>query len=334
MSVELVKLVRDGTVESVHRGSIAVVNTKGDLLYEMGDAERITFFHSSAKPFQAIAALETGIVEKFNLELKEIAIMSSSHIGDKEHIETLSSLMKKIGVEEKQLLCGTHEPYSKDAAKELIRAGLSPSPIYCNCSGKHLGMLAASKSKSFSLETYNEPEHEIQKEIKNVISDFSGVNPEDIVIATDGCGAPVFGIPLKNMARAFANLGNIEFMGGKYSKSQNYIISAVTMYPEMIAGKGRMDTELMQRFGDRLFIKTGAEAVSCAAILGRSIGISIKIDDGYPRAVAPVMLELLRQLKVINNKEAEELREYWIPPVKNNLGEKVGELKATFSILQ
>jgi L-asparaginase II len=334
MSVKLVELLRNGTVESVHRGSIAVVNSKGDLLYEMGEVERITFFHSSAKPFQAIAALEAGIVEKFNLEFKEIAIMSSSHIGDKEHIETLNSLMKKIGVEEKQLLCGTHEPYSKEAAKELILAGLSPSELYCNCSGKHLGMLAASKTRSYSLETYNKPEHEIQKEIRNVISDFSGVNPDNIIIATDGCGVPVFGIPLKNMARAFANLGNIEFMGGKYSKSQNYIIRAVTMYPEMIAGKDRMDTELMRRFGDRLFIKTGAEAVSCAALLGRSIGISIKIDDGYPRAVAPAMLELLRQLKVISNKEVEELREYWISPVKSYLGEKVGELKATFNIMQ
>jgi L-asparaginase II len=333
MSVELVELLRKDTVESIHRGSIVVVDSHGNLLYKLGEPDRLTFFHSSAKPFQAITALETGIVEKFSLELKEIAIMSSSHTGDKEHIETLKVLMKKIGViSEEQLLCGTHEPYSKDAAKELALAGLSPSNLHCNCSGKHLGMLAASKIRNLSLEDYNKPEHKMQKDIGKVISDFSGIKPEDVTMAIDGCGVPVFGIPLRNIACAFANLGNIEFMEGKYSKSQNYLISAVTMYPEMIAGKGRMDTELMKRFGDRIFVKTGAEAVSCVSLLGRSIGIAIKIDDGNLRAVSPVILEVLRQLKIIQNKEAEELHEYWIPPIKNNLGEKVGELKATFKI--
>lgn len=332
MSAKLVELIREDTVESVHRGSIVVVDSNKNVLYGLGDVERTAFFHSSAKPLQILTALEWGIAEKYNLDLKEIAIMSSSHIGEKEHIDTLKGIMEKVGVTEDALLCGTHEPYSKDAARELILAGLSPSTLHCNCSGKHLGLIAASKTRGLSIEEYHKAEHGIQEEIRKVISDFSGVRGEDIVIAVDGCGIPVYGIPLKNIALAFANLCNMEFLDGKYSKSQNYIISALTMYPEMVAGKGRFDTEAMKLFGDRLIMKTGAEAVCCAGILGKSVGIAIKIDDGALRAVSPAMMEVLLQMDIISREEAEQLKEFWIPPIRNNRGEKVGELRANFKL--
>jgi len=332
MSVKLVELIRDSTVESIHRGSIVVVDSNRNILYEAGNAEVPVFFHSSAKPLQAVAALEAGIAEKYGLDLKEIAVMSSSHIGEKEHIDTLKGIMGKIGVNENALLCGIHEPYSKEAAKELILAGLTPSTLHCNCSGKHLGLIAASKAKGLSIEDYYRAEHDIQKEVKKVIAEFSGTSSEDIVTAVDGCGIPVFGLPLKNMALAFANLGNMEFSGGKYSKSQNYVISAMTLYPEMVAGNGRLDTEVIKRFGDRLLIKTGAEAVSCISLLGRATGIALKIDDGAQRAIAPAVLETLLQVGFISREEAESMKDFWIPPVKNNKGEKVGELRADFKL--
>ena len=146
MSVKLVEVIRAGVIESIHRGDLAVVDCNGDMLYSLGDVERITFFRSTAKPLQALAALECGIAGKFGLDLKEIAIIMSSHIGEEEHINILSSLMEKIGVNEKMLRCGIHEPYSMQALKRLYETGRVPGELHCNCSGKHLGLMAASRA--------------------------------------------------------------------------------------------------------------------------------------------------------------------------------------------
>ena len=175
----------------------------------------------------------------------------------------------------------------------------------------------------------------MQLETRKVIADFAGLDEGQIVTAVDGCGIPVYGVPLFNMALAYANITNLGFMDGKYNRSQNYLLSAMTMHPEMIAGKGRMDTELMKRFGDRLIVKTGAEAVSCVGLLGKSIGIAVKIDDGNLRAIGPAVLEILRQLGIISLGELEgdeELQELWTPAVRNNNGYKVGEIRPVFTL--
>ena len=148
------------------------------------------------------------------------------------------------------------------------------------------------------------------------------------------CSVPVFAMPLKNMAQAYANLCNPGFMDGKYSKSQNYVISAMTMYPEMVAGNGRIDTELMKRCGSRVIGKIGAEGVYCVGMLGQGKGAALKIEDGSARAVGPAAMELLVQLKLIDKAEAESMKEFWNPPVLNNKGEVAGEIRPVFKLKQ
>lgn len=332
MPEKLVEIIRSELVESVHEGNIAVAASNGNIIYELGDTGRETYFHSSAKPIQGIAMLETGIVEKFGLDLKEIALLISSHSGEKEHIEVLKSLMEKIGVGDEVLECGIADPVNKDVLKELFSAGLSVTKLHCNCSGKHLGFIAASMVMGYPLEGYHKPDHPIQNSVSKIVAEFSGAKPGQITKGVDGCSVPVYATPLKNMAISYANLCNPAFMGGKYSKSQNYITSAMTMYPEMIAGKGRIDTELMKRCGSRVIGKIGAEGVYCAGILGKGIGAAIKIEDGSSRAVGPAIMELLLQLKVITDDEAESLKDFWNPPILNNKGEITGEIKPVFKL--
>jgi L-asparaginase II len=229
-------------------------------------------------------------------------------------------------------MCGVHEPINKEASKELILMGQNPSCLHCNCSGKHIAMILALKAKGMSIEEYLENENEIQKRIDIIISEFSNISLKEIVKAKDGCGMPVHGIPLKNMAQAFARLCNLDFLNGKYKKSQNYILSAMTMYPEMVAGSGRLDTELMKAFGDRIVCKIGAEGMFCVSLLKQKTGIAIKIDDGNSRAIGPTILELLLQIGIISKKELEPLLEFWKPTLLNHRGEKVGEIKAIFEI--
>lgn len=330
MSVKLVEMLRSNLVESTHAGCIVVMTSDGKMLHKLGDPERLTYFHSSAKPLQGIAMLETGIADKFCLNLKEIALLISSHSGEKEHIEVLKTLMEKLDVDETALECGIAEPVNKSVLKELFSTGQPISKLHCNCSGKHLGFIAASKVMGYTLEGYHRREHPIQKSVKKIIAEFSCMEPEAISNGIDGCTVPVFAIPLKHMALAYANLCDPCFMGSRYAKSQNYITSSMSMYPEMVAGEGRLDTVLMKLYGSRVIGKSGAEGVYCAGLPGKGTGVAVKIEDGSYRAVGPVIIDLLLQMKVIEEDEAENMKEFWNPPVVNNKGERIGELRAAF----
>lgn len=330
MSVMLVEVTRGGVVESVHRGDIAVVRHDGSVLYQLGDINLLTFIRSASKPLQAIAALECGIVEKYRLELTEIALIISSHSGEKAHIDTLNEMIKKIGIDINTLQCGTHEPLGKDAAKMLALKGLTPNSLHCNCSGKHLGQIAAVKAKGLPIENYYKLGGGIQPETQYIISLFSGIEESQIKLGIDGCGIPVYAMPLRNMALAYANLCNGNFMDGKYRTSQNYVLNAMTTHPEMIGGKGRLDTELMIHFGDRLIGKFGDEGVYCVGLRDKGIGIALKIEDGHTRAVGPAILETLRQLNVIKNEEMELLKDFWNPCIKNHKKDIIGEIRPVF----
>lgn len=332
MSVKLVEVIRSNLVESVHLGSLAVVHSDGRLLHSLGDADRPTYFHSSAKPIQGIASLDAGIVEDFSLDLKEVAVIISSHSGESEHIEVLEGLMKKTGAGTDDMECGISDPVGTTVLRELFTSGRTISKLHCNCSGKHLGMLAACRVLGYSTKDYHRKNHPIQERVKRVISEFCKVPSESVADGVDGCTIPVYAVPLKNMALAYANLCNPDFMDGKYKKSQNYILSAMTMYPEYVAGKGRLDTVLMKRFGTRVICKVGAEGVYCAGLIGKSTGIAIKIEDGAIRATTPALLETLLQLGVLEDEEVEGMREFWKPSLFNNKAEVIGEIRPAFRL--
>lgn len=332
MSVKLVQVMRSNLVESTHMGSLAVVNSEGGLLHSLGNPDRPTYFHSSAKPLQGVVATDAGIVEEFGLDLKEVAVIISSHSGESEHIGVLESLMEKIGVGTVDMECGIADPVGSNVLREIYTSGRAVTKLHCNCSGKHLGMLAACKVLGYPAKDYHRKDHPIQERVKRVISEFCSLPSESLADGVDGCAVPVFAVPLKNMALAYANLCNPDFMGGKYKKSQNYVLSAMTMYPEYVAGKERLDTVLMKRFGTRVICKAGAEGVYCAGLIGRSTGIAMKIEDGALRATTPVLLETLLQLGVLKDEEAEGMREFWKPSLYNNKAEVIGEIRPVFKI--
>lgn len=334
MPVKLVEVIRSGIVESSHQGDVVVVDSEGKIIFELGNSERLTFFRSSSKPLQAISFLETGIAEKFNIDLKEIALLMSSHSGEAEHIDLLKGLMARLGVKEEMFECGVNDPINKEAYKKLLMNGQMPTKLHCNCSGKHLGFMAAAKALGYPMEGYHKAEHIVQKNSEKVLLEFCNLKPSNVIRSIDGCGVPVIAVPLRNMAQAYANLCDERFGDGKYAKSCNYVISSMTMYPEMVAGSGRLDTEIMKRFGDRVVCKIGAEGVYCVGIIGKAVGIALKIEDGNSRAIGPAIIEILYQMKVLREDEVIQLKEQWNPGVLNTRGEKVGELKAVFKMRQ
>jgi L-asparaginase II len=206
VSTVLAEATRGGTVESVHAGVVVVVNVHGDVIAEAGDPDTFAYFRSSAKPFQAIPVVESGAADRFGFTPAELALCCASHNAELRHQEQVAAILAKLGLTEAALQCGT--PLSSDDdEKGKVLAGIRPrSPLQCDCSGKHSGMLAASLQLGYPIDNYLDPAHPLQQHIKGIISEVCRVSADEIAMATDGCSLPTFGVSIRAFATAYAAL--------------------------------------------------------------------------------------------------------------------------------
>jgi L-asparaginase II len=336
----IVEVWRGPIIESLHRGHLVAVDGDGQIVAELGAPETVTFIRSSGKPFQAISLITSGAADRFGFTYQEIAIACGSHSGEPIHVETVQSMLKKIGLGEDALKCGVHEPFSVEVVRELARKRQSPSVLQNNCSGKHAGMLAVAKHLGAPIESYDEPSHPVQQLILQTVSKFSAIPADQIVTGTDGCAAPVFGMPVRAMALMYARLvkPSTEFEAAVKDAGRR-IVHAMIQFPEMVGGsKDRLDTEMIRAGNGRLISKIGAEGVYTVGVLPcadwpNGLGLALKVEDGDDRrARPPAVIEALRQLGVLSESEITALATYAPTPITNRRGERVGEARAAFSL--
>ena len=337
---QLVEVWRGPLIESRHRGHLIAVDGNGATVASLGSPETVTFLRSSAKPFQALPVVVSGAADRFEFTQKEIAIACGSHNGEPIHVEAVTSILRKIGLDETALKCGAHEPYSLEVARALIRKDEQPSVLQNNCSGKHAGMLALAEHIGAPIETYDQPANPVQQMIIKAVSDFSGVPVENIVLATDGCGAPIFAVSVRAMALMYARLVSPSAdWDAQTRQSCQRIVKAMIAYPEMIGGTTkRLDTELMRVGGGRFISKIGAEGVYAVGVLPSNdwpngLGLALKVEDGDDhRARPPAVIDALRQLGVLQANDLEALSSYSPTIIKNRRGDSVGESRAAFEL--
>jgi L-asparaginase II len=335
----LVEVKRGAITESRHRGHIVAVQPDGNIIASLGAPHNVTFLRSSAKPFQALPLLLTGAAERFGFTDREVALACASHSGEPIHTVIAASMLKKIGLGPEALKCGVHEPYSPEAALELLARGEEPNVLHNNCSGKHAGMLAVALHLGASIDNYDSPESPVQKAIADVVSKFSDVAVTDMAVGIDGCGAPIFGITMKAMALAFARLVSPPAGFDNTTRAAcERVVRVMTAYPELIGGtSNRLDTEVMRAARGRVVSKVGAEGVYTAGInpckeWPNGLGLALKIEDGDDKRARPtVVVEALRQLGVLRDESLEAVSRYAFFPVKNRRGDLVGEISAAFS---
>jgi L-asparaginase II len=332
MSEILVKVYRGKTVESLHCGSVAVVDSKGKLIYSFGDPYFITYLRSSAKPFQTIPLIASGATKEFGFTQKEIAIISGSHNGQKIHTNTVKSVLKKIGLSEKNLQCGVHIPHYYTANNITPPSGKKFTPVHHNCSGKHSGILALCVYFGWDIKSYLDENHPAQKMILKAISEICRYPEKKIGIGIDGCGVPVHAMPIYNMAVGFSNLVNFNFKDEKTSEAYKLIVDSMKKYPKMVSGEGRLDLSLALASKGNILIKAGGEALSCSGILDRGWGMAVKIADGTQRAIGPAVIESLKQMGLLNEKQISKINKFSHPLIKNFRGDQVGYIKAEFKL--
>ena len=334
MSKVLVAVERGPLVESIHRGDIAIVKANGEVISSVGDSEKVVYARSSMKPMQTIPIIETGAADRFHFDEGDLAIACASHNGEKQHTARVTSILSRLGLDVTDLKCGVHPPRWRDAYEELLRSGEEVTSVHNNCSGKHVGMLATAKHMEERIEDYYNNDHPVQRRILSVISELTDVPTRNIQIGIDGCGVPVHGIPLRNLALGFARMADPSGLEESRQQSIRRVTGAMMNAPEMVGGTSRFCTDFMKHMGGKMFGKVGAEGVYCVGVPKAGIGIAVKIEDGESRATSAVILEILAQMDLIDEREAKALESYHFPPLLNAREEKVGMIKPVFSIYE
>jgi L-asparaginase II len=312
--IPLVQVVRSGFVESVHVGSVAVVDLDGDLVASAGEPDRVTYARSSMKPLQATVSVTLASED---LPPSEVAIMCASHNGETVHLDAVRSVLDRAGLGFDALRTPSSFPLDLESA----RAVPGERPEYHNCSGKHAGMLLACARAGFPPETYPDPDHPLQVAVLDAVRNASGEEPA--AIGVDGCGVPVHALPLRAMARTFARLASPGLIPGG-----DQVVGGMRAEPYLVAGRDRVCTAVMQAAPD-VFVKVGAEGLICAGLSGRGLGVAIKVDDGNPRALDPGIVHALRLLDAL--PEDPSLERFARPPVLGG-GRPVGNLLPVFDL--
>ena len=274
-------------IESQHRvHAVAVQN--GRIVEAAGDPGLVCFFRSSAKPLQALPLARAYD----DLDPRELAIASASHLARPEHLDAVRLLLDRAGATEDDLECGPE-----------------PTRIEHNCSGKHAGMLALCRARGWPFEGYRLAGHPVQEGCRAEVAAAAEVS--ELPTAIDGCGVLTFALTLERMAHAFARLETLDAGAA--------VAAAMRAYPELVRGHGAPDTVLMQSLPGWT-AKGGAEALLCA-VSPDGLGVVVKIDDGGSRAVAPAVAAFLARL----GNEVPELASI---PLRNSRNEVVGAVEA------
>jgi L-asparaginase II len=336
----LVEVTRGPIVESWHHGSIAVTDVEGTVLAWIGDPSLVTYYRSSSKPLQAVPLVESGAADHFGLTDAEIALACGSHGGEDIHVEAALSILDKIGLTTDALACGVHMPYDQQAARALQEAGGTPSVLHNNCSGKHAGMLALARYHGWPAGGYELPRHPVQRVMREVVAEFAGLSPDEVVVGVDGCGVSTFGMSIRHMAVSFARMGQPDLWPEPRRSAIERINRSMVTHPEMVSARQeRFDLDVLRAAAGTLIAKVGAEGVYCAARVasaqGPAIGFALKImdGDGPLRARNPTVVEGLRQAGLIDEDMVNKLERYWQEEIRNRPGDVVGMVRPAFTLL-
>lgn len=327
----LVEEYRGNILECVHRGHICGVSDDGKVKYCIGDTDFTTYFRSSAKPIQAIPIVKRGLDKKYNFTDKETTVLAGSHRAEPFHVQAIESIMDKVGIGEEELVCLQTYPLSASAKEELIRNNKPMRRIYHNCSGKHMGILTLCKSLGYSTEDYWDISNPAQQEILNYISVISDYPREKVQFGTDGCGVPVFAMPIKYLAKAYMRMACPDLIADvEVRKAVEKITRLMNENYEMVSGTNLICSLLLM--DKNIVAKGGAKGVYCFGLKKERLGFAIKILDGSEEEWPFIVAAILEQINYKNKETIERLYSVFPLNIKNDNNKIVGCNKIKFEL--
>lgn len=323
----LVEALRGGVVESRHCGSVVVCDPDGGVLLEIGDVAPPIFPRSAVKAIQALPLLESGAADAYGFGDKEIALACASHSGEARHAALAQAMLEAAGADDAALECGAHWPLGQDATVDLARGGGVPSALHNNCSGKHSGFVCTCIREGVDPSGYVGRGHKSQRWVREAMEAVTGAAHGEDLCGTDGCSIPTHAVPLTSLAQGFARMATGTGLSRARAAAAKRIFEACMCEPFYVAGTGRADTKMMEAGRGRVFTKTGAEGVFCAAVPELGLGIALKCDDGATRAAEVMVAAILARLLAKDAALSAVFAEMAAPKLANWNGVEVGALK-------
>jgi L-asparaginase II len=343
----LVEVRRGAILESRHRGHVVVADAAGRVEQGVGDPDFLTSLRSAVKPFALTALIEAGAVDSFHLTDPELAVMAASHNGEDAHVRTVQAVLRRAGISQSLLACGTEgAPSDPLTAARLAREGESPSAIRHMCSGFHTASLLLARLGGWPLAEYWRPDHPSQVAAGDAVAKVFGVKRAALVSAVDNCGVLTYAFPLAAIARAFALLAD---PSDGATTAQASLVPALTRVrdamlaaPEMVGGtRVSSDTRLMRAAPGRLVCKGGAEGLRGIGLLAgargadsKACGVAVKIEDGdgFGRANRSVSVEALAQLGAFDPVTVERLNDVHRPPSRDPRRQEIAAAVPSFRL--
>ena len=321
------------SVENVHYGSVAVVSTDGSLSHWAGDPHWSTFTRSTLKPFQALPFVREGGPGHFGWGSRELALACASHSGEPMHVDGVASMLASVDCAADQLQCGCHVPGWYAALGQSPPTSERWSPLQHNCSGKHAAFLAACRLHGEDVEGYLDPTGPLQRRVTSTVASLARMAPGEMPTGTDGCSAPNFALPLARLAGLYARLAQ-----GADDPTEGdalaALFDAMTTHPDLVSGTARSDRALMSLGSGDWVTKIGADGVQAIGIRSAGLGIAIKVAGGDRDALYCVVVDVLRQLGLLDADALAGLaHEPWYrTTVVNVRGTLTGRLLAGFEL--
>ena len=327
----MIQLTRAGTLECLHFGAIAVVNTRGQVIAHAGNPHWLSFTRSTLKALQALPFMESEGPSAFKFSQEQIALMCASHNGESQHVIQVQGMLAKAGLNYKALRCGCHVPGFFMLQDTAPPPGLAYDERHHNCSGKHAGFLAYCVQHGLRLEDYTDPEHPLQQAIRRDIARAAGIKIQDLKMGIDGCSAPNYAMPLSRLAFAYARLAS-GLQDAEFGASFAALSQAMTLHPELVSGTGRNDLAFMKAGRGDWLTNIGADGVQVVGSKSRGEAFAIKIMDANKPALFAATVETLEQLGWLDDAQRTALAPWRSRPILNALGMTVGERAPAFHL--
>lgn len=327
----LIEETRSGLVENVHEGVICGINDHLETIYEVGDADQYVFYRSAAKPIQAIPAFMAHIKEKYHLTDEEATLFTASQRGEMYHIEALHTLLEKTKVQEDDLYCAASLALNAEPRDQMIREHQKKRKLYHNCAGKHLGFLAVCQEMGYPIENYWHIDHPLQQQILSILAELGEITVNDVKVGMDGCGVPVFAIPLRNMAITYLKLACPDLI--KDTAVREAVIQMTRLMnenPNIVASEHFVCSVLLR--DANIMAKGGAQGVYCFGLKKERIAFSLKVLSGSEDVWPNILASILEQIGYENKQTISELKSLRANIIKNDAGIEVGKINTVFSL--
>ncbi len=317
---------RGNVLDLSHMGNIAVVDKTGNVIYSIGNVNTATCYRSASKPLQALPTIALG--NEYNLSPTEQSIFAGSHAGEEVHVNVLESILTKASLKEDWLIMKPCYPANEQHRNSIIAKGMPKRKIYHNCAGKHMASMLLQRALGGNVMDYWQVNSLAQQAIKNTICILS--ETDDALISVDGCGVPVYTVPLKNIAIAYKNLACVNTIKDEaLQKAAQYYIPLLHKNPVMLRGNGYFCT--IMNMDSNIVAKGGANGVYGFGIKDKGLGVAFKLADGTEDSwplIAIEILKTLNSLKPEHEKRLLELKPYDIYNDNNSLvGRRVPAFK-------